>query len=50
MTKTISRKILVKDSAYKTLGKPPPEDKTLGIEPEIHFYYIEDGDETKEGE
>ena len=54
MAKTISKKISVEASSSKPsgkpLGKPPPEDKTLGIEPEIHFYYIEDGDETKEGE
>ena len=32
------------------MGKPPTGDKTLGIEPAICFYSIEDGDETEEGE
>ena len=47
MAKTISKKISVKDSSAKPLGKPPTGDKTLGIEPEIHFYAIEDGDVTE---
>ena len=32
------------------LGKPPPEDKTLGIEPAIRFCSLEDGNDTSEGE
>ena len=40
MTKTISKNISVKASAAKPSGKPPPGDKTLGIEPEICFYDI----------
>ena len=50
MAKTISKKISVKDSAYKPSGKPPPRDKTFGIEPVIRFYSIEDGGKTEEVE
>ena len=50
MAKTISKKISVKASTAKPLGKPPPGDKTCGIEPDIRFYEIEDGDETEKGE
>ena len=50
MAKTISKKISVKASAAKPLGKFPPRDKTIGIDPEICFYAIEDGDETEEVE
>ena len=32
------------------MGKPLPKDKSLGIEPAISFYEIEDGDTTEEGE
>ena len=46
MGKTTSKKSLVKASA----GKPPPGDKTLGIEPAINFYTLEDVDYTAEGE
>ena len=49
MANTISKKIYVKASASKQSGKPPPGGKTLGIEPEIRLYAIEDGDETEEG-
>ena len=49
MAKTISKKRSVKDSEAKPSGKPPPGDKTLRIDPKIHFYAIEDGDETEEG-
>ena len=48
MEKIISKKILVKASAAKPLGKPPPRDKTLGLGPVILFYNINDGDETAE--
>ena len=47
MTKTISKKSPVKASTDKPSGKPPPGDETLGIEPEIRFCAIEDGDETE---
>ena len=47
MEKTISKKISVEDSASKPLVKPTPGDKTLGLEIEIRFYAIEDGDDTK---
>ena len=50
MAKTISKKISVKASSSKTLGKPLPGDKTLGIEPAICLYAIEDGDKTEEAE
>ena len=50
MAKIISKKITVNASAAKPLGKPPPRDKTLGIEPDIHSYNIEGGDENVEGE
>ena len=50
MAKNISKKVSVKDSSAKTLGKTPPGDKTLGLDPEIRFYAIEDGDDTEEGE
>ena len=43
----MSKKSSVKDSAAKPPGKPPPRDKTFGIEPAIRFYYIEDGDDTE---
>ena len=45
MDKTISKKRSVKDSTEK----PPPGDKTFGLDPEIRFYAIEDGDETGNG-
>ena len=50
MGKTTSKKSSVKASAAKTLGKPPPGDKTLGIDPATRLYTIEDSDETEEGE
>ena len=37
MGKTTSKKISVKASVAKPLEKPPPEDKTLVLEPEICF-------------
>ena len=49
MAKTISKKISFKALADKPLGKPPSRDKTFGLEPEIRFCAIEDGDETKKG-
>ena len=48
MAKTISKKISVKASADITLGKPQPGDKTLGLEPDIFFYAVEDVDDTEE--
>ena len=50
MAKSISKKSSFKASSAKPLGKPPPGDKTCGIEPAIRFYEIEDGDETEKGE
>ena len=49
MTKTVSLKP-VKASAANNNGKPPPGDKTLGVDPDIRFYEIEDGDKTEEVE
>ena len=48
MDKTTSKKISVKASAAKPLGKLTPRDKTLGLEEEIRFYDIEDGNDTEE--
>ena len=50
MVKTISSKSLVKASTTKTSGNNTPEDKTLGINPAIQFYTLEDSNETEEGE
>ena len=50
MANTISEEISVKASAAKPSGEPSPGDKTLGLEPVIRFYAIEDVDETEEGE
>ena len=46
MDKTISKKISVKDSTEK----PPPGDKNVGLDPDIRFYAIEDGDDTGKGQ
>ena len=40
----------LKASTASTKGKHLSGDKSLGIEPSIHFYEIEDGDNTEEGE
>ena len=50
MVKTTSIKSWVKASAYKPSGKPPPKDKTLGLEQAIRFYMLKDDDDTAEGE
>ena len=39
----------VKASTEKPNGKPPPGDKSLDLEPDIHIYEIEDGDKTEDG-
>ena len=49
MEKTISLKP-VKASTDKTNVKPPPGDKTIGIETAIQLYEIEDGDKNEEAE
>ena len=49
MVKTTSKKISVKALSANPLGKPPPGDKTLGIEPTTRFYEMEDVDDTEEG-
>ena len=50
MGKTTSKKTSVKTSSENPLVNPPPGDKTLGLDPEIRFYTLEDGDDTVEGE
>ena len=50
MDKTISKKISVKASAAKPLGKPLPGNKTFGVDLAIHLYAIEDGNETEKVE
>ena len=37
----------VEASTAKSNGKPPPGDKTLGIEPYINFSQIENGNENE---
>ena len=50
MARPISKRNTEKASAAKTLGKPHTGDKSLEIDPAIHFYEIEDSDNTEEGE
>ena len=50
MTESISKRNEAKASMEKLLGKPTPRDTSLGIELAIHFYSLEDGDQTEEGE
>ena len=50
MEKSTSKKISVKASEAKPSGKPPPGDKSFGIETAIRFYDIEDRDENERGE
>ena len=50
MANTISDKSSVKASEAKPSGKPPPGDKTFGLDPAIRFYSIEDRDKTEKGE
>ena len=50
MAKSISKRNSATASIANTLGKPIPGDKTLGLEPYIRFYEIEDVDKTEEGE
>ena len=47
---SISKRNPAKASTAKPSGKPPPGDKSFGIEPAIRFYDIEDGDENERGE
>ena len=49
MAKTVSLKS-TRASIAKPNTKPLPRDKTLGIDPVIFFYEIEDGNNTDEGE
>ena len=46
MAKSISKRNPEKSSTAKPLGKPPLEYKSIGIEPDINFYDIEEGDNT----
>ena len=50
MAEPISKRNQAKPSTANPSGKPPPRDKSLGLEPAIPFNAIEDGDETEEGE
>ena len=50
MAKPIGQKISVEASSAKPLVKPLPGDKNCGLDPDIRFYDIEDGDETEKGE
>ena len=50
MGKTTSKKSSVKALADKPSGKPPPRNKTLGLEMAIRFFTLEDSDETEEWE
>ena len=43
-------KMQEKASTAKPLGKPPPGDKSLGLDPAIRFYLIENSDKSEEGE
>ena len=38
----------LKASTSNRNSRPPPGDKSLGFYPDIHFYEIEDGDNTEE--
>ena len=46
MVKTTSKKISGEASTENPLVKPPPWDKTLGLDPEIRFCTLEDVDDT----
>ena len=50
MPRFISKRILIKASTSKPSVKPPPRDKTLGIDTAIRFYELKYVDETEEGE
>ena len=50
MAKTITKKISIKYSTAKPLGKPPSGNKTIGIDPAIRFHAIEEDYYTEEGE
>ena len=49
MVNTTSKKISVKASSVKPSVNPLLRDKTMGLEPEIFFYRLEDSDENAEG-
>ena len=48
MVKSISKRNSLEASTANTLGKPLSGDETLGFDPDIRFYKIEDGDNTEE--
>ena len=50
MERSIIKRNSEKALTAKPLVKPPPGDKTLGVETAIFFYEIEDGDKNQEGE
>ena len=43
----ISKRILVKPLTSKPFRKPPPGDKTFGVDTDIGFYEIEESDKTE---
>ena len=47
MARSISKISSVNSSAANPPGNPPPGDKSFGIDPYIHFYEIEYGDNTE---
>ena len=50
MARPISKRNYSKASTSTPLGNPPPENKPLGLGPDIFLYEIEDGDNNEEGE
>ena len=49
MVKTVGKRNIAKASTAKPSGKPPPGGKSLGLDPAIRLYLIENGDNTEEG-
>ena len=50
MERSINNRNPEKASTDNPSANPLPRDKYLGLEPDIHFCEIEDGDNTEEGE
>ena len=50
MASSISKRNTEQVSTANPFGNPHPGDKSLGIEIDVCFYEIEDGDKTEEGE
>ena len=49
MSRSINKINSAKASTSKPLGKSTPGYRSLGLDPDISFYEIEDGDKTDEG-